>query len=218
MLHTRGSSAWRWRRINRPGTCLRSDHSPLRHNRLAWHGLRRRSRCSLRACGCHGWREWSFWRRRRGGWRRNNCCRRMYRRRDHNCGRCGRFFNWRRRNHDRRRRLDHGRCNHNTSFRCRCSRFGDDYGWLLARRRHCWRRRSSRLSGYGRRSDWRCGWLVLLLLFLLEQPHYVARLGDLRKVNLRLDLRGGRPLPRRRAGFGGKVLSHPYRFILFNGA
>jgi hypothetical protein len=213
------SGARRRRCVYRPRTSLRRDHSSLLHNRLARYGLGRRRWCSLRARRSGG-------RSSRGlrlcGWRRCCCCRRIYGRRDHNCGRSGRLFNWRRRNHGRRRRLDHGRCDHNTSFRCRCSRFGGYNGWLFRCWRRCRSRRfygrgwSSRLGNNGRRPGWRRGWLMLLLLFLPEQSHHVAGLGDLRKVDLRFYFRGGRPLPRRRAGLGGNVLSYTFRFILLN--
>jgi hypothetical protein len=57
---------------------------------------------------------------------------------------------------------------------------------------------------------------MLVLLSLPEQLHYIARLGNLRQVNFWFDLRSGRLLARRRTGLGGKILSHPFRFILLN--
>ena len=213
--------AWRRRRIHRTRPCLRRDHSSLLHNRLARYGLgrRRRSWSFLRA-GCH-------WRRCRRllrchWWWRNHHCWRMCRGRDHCCGRSGGLFNWRRRNHCRRCRLDHRRCNHSTSFRCRGSRFWDHNSRLFCRRRSCHRRRSfygrrRRWSGSGGRFDWRCR-RMLLLLSLSEQPCYVARFGNLREVDLWLDLCRGSSFPRRRAGPGRKMLSYPYRFIFLNRA
>jgi hypothetical protein len=177
------SGARRWRCVYRTRTSLWRDHSSLLHNRLPRHGFRlRRCLCSLRTC-CSCW--WNNRGLRLRGWWRRCCCWRIYGRRDHNCGWGGRLFNWRRRNHGRRHRLDHGRCDHNTSFRCRCSRFGGYNGWFLRgwscrrRGRFHWRGRSNRLGDNGRRPGWRCGWLMLLLLFLLEQSHYVAGLRDL---------------------------------------
>ena len=158
------------------------------------------------------------------GWRRNNYCWRLRRRSDHHCGRSGRLFNWRRRNYCRRRRLYRRRCNHSTSFRCRSSRFGYYSGGLIGRRRRRCRRRfhrsrrSSGRSGNDRRFGRRRGRMLFLLLSFSEQPCYVARLGDLGEVDLRLDLCRGRSFPRGRAGFGRKMLSYQYRFILLNRA
>lgn len=193
-------SAWRSctrrrRGVNRTRPGLRRNHSSLLHNRLARHGLRRRrSRSSLRTGSCNRWRCRSFW-----CWRRNNCCGRS----DHNCGRGRRLFNWRRRNHYRRRRLHHGRCDHNTSFRCRSSRFRRYNSRFLSCLRLCSRsgcfhgsRGCSGRCGNGRPGR-RCGRMLFLLLSLSEQPCYVARLGDLGEVYLRLDLSRGRSLPRR---------------------
>lgn len=210
---------WRRSRVDRPWARLRRNHSSL-PNRLAGNGLcRSRGRRCL--CSCcrgrssrrllrRGWRGWSG--RRMYGWSYDNC------------GRCRRFFNRRRRHHGRRCRLDYGRCDHNTSFRCRCSRFRANGSGLL---RH-WRRRRSGcfhryyrgrgLGGNSRRPGWRSGRLVLFLLFLLEQPHYVAGLGDLGKVDLRLDLGCGCSLSRGRTGLGGKMLAYLFRFVLLNGA
>src|SRR6185437_7549538 len=121
--------------------------------------------------------------------------------------------------------VDHGRCNHSTSFRCRSSRFGHYNGWLFCRGRSCRRRRgfhghwrSSRWGGHGRRFGRRRGRMLLLLLSLSEQPCYVARLGNLGEVDLRFDLCRGRSFPRRRPGPGRKMLSYQYRFILLNRA
>jgi hypothetical protein len=58
--------------------------------------------------------------------------------------------------------------------------------------------------------------MVLLLLSFPEQPCYVARLGNLGEVDFRLDLSRGRSFPRRRTGFGRKMFSDTYRFILLN--
>ena len=162
------------------------NHSSLLHNRLARYrlGRRRRSGSSLRACCCH-WRRCRRLLRCRWRWGNHHCWR-MCGRGDHNCGRSGRLFNWRRRNHCRRRRLDHRRCNHSTSFRCRSSRFGHHNGGFFCRWRSCrWRRRfygrrrSSGWSGSGRRFGRRRGRMLLLLLSLSEQPCNIARLGDL---------------------------------------
>jgi hypothetical protein len=60
--------------------------------------------------------------------------------------------------------------------------------------------------------------MLLLLLSLSEQPCYVARLGNFGEVDLRFYLRSGGSLPRRRPGPGRKMLSYPYRFILFDRA
>jgi hypothetical protein len=60
--------------------------------------------------------------------------------------------------------------------------------------------------------------MLLLLLSFSEQPCYVARLGNLGEINFRLDLSRGRSFPRGRAGFGRKMLSDTYRFILLNRA
>jgi hypothetical protein len=222
LWHAGRSHTRRRRRIYGARTGLRGNHPSRLHNRLARHGLgRRRSGSSLRACCCH-WRRSGRLRLR--GWRRNNYCRRMCGRGDHNCGRSGRLFNWRRRNHCRRHWLNHRRCNHNTSFRCRSSRFGYRSGWLFCRgRRRCWRRfhgsrRSSGWGASGGRFDRRCRRMLLLLLSLSEQPCYVARLGNLGEVNLRFHLCSGRSFPRRRTGPGRKMLSYPYRFILLNRA
>ena len=209
--------------IHRTRPCLRRNHSSLLPNRLARYRLggRRRSGSFMRACCCR-WRRCSRFLRCHGR-RRNNYCRRMCGRCDHYCGRSGRLFNWRRRNYYRRRRLYYRRCNHSTSFRCRSSRFGYHNGRLFCRwRRRCWRRfhgrrRSSRRSS-NRRFGRRRRRMMLLLLSLPQQSCYVARLGDLGKVNLRFDLCRGGSLPRRRAGSGRKMLSYPYRFILLNRA
>ena len=216
-----GCARWR-RRVHRTRSRLRRDHPSLLRNRLAWYRLggRRHSRSSLRAC-CH-WRRCRRLLRCCRWWR--NYCRRMCGRGDHYCGRSGWLFNWRRRNHCRRRRLYNRRCNHSTSFRCRSSRFGYHNGGLFCRRRRrCWRhfhgrRRSSGWSSSGGRFGRRRGRMMLLLLSLSEQPCYVARLGNLGEVDFRFDLCGGRSFPRRRAGSGRKMLSYPYRFILLNRA
>ena len=175
------------------------------------------------AC-CHWGRCRRFLRCRRR-WR-NHYCWRMCRWSDHYCRRSGdRLFNWRRNNYCRRSRLDHRRCNHSTSFRCRSSRFGHYNGRLFCRWRSCrwWRSfyrcwRSSGWSGCGGRFGRRRGRMLLLLLSFPEQPCYVARLGNLREVDLWFDLCGGSSFPRRRAGLGRKMLSYPYRFIFLNRA
>jgi hypothetical protein len=214
--------ARRWCCVYRTRTSLRRDHSPLLHNRLPRHGLaRRRSRRSRRTRRGGGWSSRCFWLRR---WWRSCCCWRMYGRRDHNRGRTSRLFDRRRRYHSRRHRLDQGRCDHSTSFRCWCSRFRRNNGWFLRRWRRCRRRRfygryrCSRFGGNGRRPGRRRGWMLLFLLSLSEQFHYIARLGDLGKVDLRFYFRSGRPLPRRGARLGGKVLAYTFRFILLNRA
>ena len=201
-------SAWRGvarrrRRVNRSRAGLRRNHSSLLHNRLARHGLggRRRSRSRLLTCFCRWGRCKRLLRR---SWRRCNYHGwRMRGRSNHNCGRSGGLFNCGRRNHCRRRRLHHRRCDHNTSFRCRSSRFGRYNCWFL----RCWRldNRSGRFHGdrwRGRRCGngrpgRRCGRMLLLLLSLSEQPCYIARLGDLGEVDLGFDLRRGCSLPRR---------------------
>ena len=197
------SGTRRWRGVNRTRAGLRCDHSSLLHNRLARYrlGRRRRTGSSLLTCCCH-------WRRsgclRLCGGRSNHYCWRMCGRDNHNCGRCGRLFNWRRRNHNRRHWLDHGRCNHNTSFRCWSSRFGDYNSWFFCCLRCCGRRarfhgrrRSNGCCGCCRRPGrWR-GRMLLLLLSLSEQPCYVARFGNLGEVDLRFDLGSGRSLSRR---------------------
>jgi hypothetical protein len=194
------SHAWRRRRVYRTRSGLRRNHSSLLHNRLAWHGLgRRRAWSSLRACRCHWRRSGCF--RLRGG-RRNHHCWRMCGRNNHNCGRCGRLFNLRRRrNHYRRDWLEQRRCNHSTSFRCWSSRFGDYNSRLLC----CWRRCHRRRRFHGRRRSNGCRAcdrrsrrrMLLLLLSLSEQPCYITRLGDLGKVNLGFDLCRGRSFSRR---------------------
>jgi hypothetical protein len=197
------SHSRRWRRVYRPRAGLWRNHSSLLHNRLAGYGpARRRRRSTLRACccprRCNG-------RLGLGGWRwSNDCCRRMYGRDNHNCRRSGRLFKWRRRNHYRRDWFDQRRCNHNTSFRCRSSRFGDYNSrllccWRSCHRRRCFhgRRRSNGCCASGRRFRLWCGRMLLVLLSLPEQFHYVARFGDLRKVNLRFDLCRGRSFSRR---------------------
>jgi hypothetical protein len=202
-------SAWRSRTRRRRGVngtraCLRRDHSSLLHNRLARCGLGRwrRGRDRLLACLCRWSRRRRFLRCR--WWRCNYHGWRMSGRSDHHRRRSGRLFNSWRRHHCRRRRLDHGRCDHNTSFRCRSSRFRRYNSWFLSywrlRSRSGWlhgnRWRCRRCGNY-RRPDWRCGRMLLLLLSLPEQPCYVARLGDLGEVNLRFDLCRGCSLPRR---------------------
>jgi hypothetical protein len=57
---------------------------------------------------------------------------------------------------------------------------------------------------------------MLLLLSFPKQPCYVPRLGNLGEVNFRFDLCRGRSFPRRRTGFGRKMFSDTYRFILLN--
>ena len=155
---------------------------------------------------------------------RNHHCWRICGRGDHYCGRSGWFFNWwRRRNYCLRGRLDHRRCNHSTSFRCRSSRFRHYNGWLFCRWQSCrWRRRfyrdrrSSGRGGSDRHFGRRRGRMLLLLHSLPEQPCYIARLGNLGEVDLWFDLCRGRSFPRRRPGPGRKMLSYPYRFILLN--
>ncbi len=217
--------ARRRRCIYRTRARLRRNHSSLLHNRLARYWLCRRGRSGSRllACFCRWWRCRRFLHCCR--WWRNHYCWRMCRRRNHYCGWSGGLFNWRRRNHCRRRRLDHRRCNHSTSFRCRSSRFCNHNGRLFCRWRSCrrrrsfhWCRRSSGRSGNNRRFGRRSGRMMLLLLSLSEQPCYVARFGNLREVDLRFDLCRGRSLPRRRAGSGRKMLSYPYRFIFLDRA
>lgn len=175
------------------------------------------------ACLCRRWRCRRLL--RCCGWRRNHNCWRMCGRSHHYCGRSGGLFNWRRRNYVRRRRLDHRRCNHSTSFRCRSSRFCNHNGWLFCRRRSCrwWRsfyghRRSGGWSGCDRHFGRRRGRMMLLLLSLSEQPCYVARLGNLGEVDFWFDLCRGRSFPRGRARPGRKMVSHPDRFILLNRA
>ena len=152
--------------------------------------------CLCRWRRCRRFLRCRWWRRNYHGWR-------MGGRSHHHCGRSGRFFNCWRHNHCRRRRLHHRRCDHNTSFRCRSSRFGRYYSWFLSCLR-LWGR-----SGWFRRNRWRgrrcgnnrpgrrCGRMLLLLLSLSEQPCYIARFGDLGEVNLRFDLCRGCSLPRR---------------------
>jgi hypothetical protein len=198
------SGTRRRRGVNGTRSCLRRDHSSLLHNRLARYGLgrRRRGRGRLLACLCR-WRRCGrllrcrWWWCNYHGWR-------MRGRGDHHRGRSGRLFNGWRRNYCRRRRLDHGRCDHNTSFRCRSSRFGRYNGWFLSCLRlwgrsgwfhgNRWR---GRCCGGNRRPGRRCGRMLLLLFSLPQQPCYVARLGDLGEVDLRFDLCRGCSLPRR---------------------
>jgi len=199
----RRNNTRRRRGVNRTRSCLRRDHSSLLHNRLARYGLgrRRRWRSRLLSCLCRWSRCWRFLRCR---WRRGNYHGwRMCGRSHHHCGRSGRFFNWGRRNHCRHRRLRHWRCDHNTSFRCRSSRFRR-YNWRFF---GCWRLRSR--SGWfhrrrwrgrrrgNRRPDRRCGRMLLLLLSFPEQPCYIARLGDLGEVDLGFDLCRENSHPRR---------------------
>ena len=169
------SCAWRRSCVHRTRPRLRRNHSSLLHNRLPRYGLgrRRRSGSSLWACCCH-WRRCRWLLRCSRRWRNHHCW--MCGQGDHNYGRSGRLFNWRRRNYYCRcRRLYYGRCNHSTSFRCRSSRFGDNNGWFFCRWRSCrwrrhfrWRRRSSGWGGSGGRFGRRRVRMLLLLLSLPE--------------------------------------------------
>jgi hypothetical protein len=57
----------------------------------------------------------------------------------------------------------------------------------------------------------------LLLALLLQQFQYVARFGNLGEIQLGLDFPGCRLFPGG-AGFRGKILPDPIRFIFFYGA
>ena len=200
---------------------MRRNHSSLRHNGLAGRWLWRRSRSRLHIrCRSRSFRL-RLW--------RHNCRRwRLRRRRNHDRWRRCRFFRGRRRRNHRRRRSRFGRWRRDYSslFCCRRCGLGNNnrrlnYRWrcrcsrclrFSSRRRYCrlanrWRRCCSRPHR-------RCRRLVLLLLSFPEQPRYVAGLGDLGEIDLRLDVRRRRPLSYSRAGFGRKVLAHPFRFIL----
>jgi len=213
-------SLWRWGRVDRPWAGLRRDHSSL-SNRLAGNGFyRSRGRWCLGSC-CGSGRS-----SRRLRSRGRRCCSRgrMCRRSHHNRGRRSRLLHRRRRYHGRRNGLGCRRRDNNAAFCRRCSWFHGNLSRPLRRRRRGWRcrlwrrNRGRRLGGSKRRSGRRRGRLVLLLLFLLEQSQHVAGLGDLGKINLRLDLWRGCPFPRGRTALGGKVLAHPLRFVLLNGA
>ena len=141
----------RRRCVHRPRSCLRGDHSPLRDNRLPRRWLRWRSRSWWRAHSCRRLRRRccrSFWLRRR---RYDDCCSRcwrMYRGGNDYCWRCSRLLCLRRRCNYNGRRPDNRRCDHNTLFCCRCSRFrGNDHGRFFCCR--------SRRRGLHLRSCWR---------------------------------------------------------------
>jgi hypothetical protein len=208
-------------RVDRPWAGLRRDHSSL-SNRLPGNGFyRSRGRWCLGSC-CGSGR--SSRRLRRNSLRR--CCSRgrMCRRSHNNRGRRSRLLRRRWSHHGRRNGLGCRRRDNNAAFCRRCSWFRGNLSRPLRRRRrglrYRLRRRSGgrRLGGSNRRPGRRRGRLVLLLLFLLEQSQHVAGLGDLGKINLRLDLWRGCPFPRGRTALGGKVLAHPLRFVLLNGA
>jgi hypothetical protein len=106
-----------------------------------------------------------------------------------------RLFNWRDNGRRRNRRLNDPGLFLNRRLsnwsRSRRLRFRRGNRW---RRGHC----SRRTRGRGR--------MMLLLLFLFEQPHYVTRFGDLGEVNLGFDLGRSAPLPGTcGAGFGSKM-------------
>ncbi len=227
-------SAWRRRSLRRrscihgPWTGLRCNHSPLRNNRLSWRRLRRRRwRClsagrrSLRCCR-------RFLRRSR---RSDSGCRRMRRRRNHNRRRRCRFFcgRWRR-DHRCRRGFLRWRSDDRNLLHCRRCRLGRRYHGRLLRNRRLRSSRSLRLY-HRRRRRGRLGRsrrrrrccrsrkgrrMLLLLLLFAQQPRYIARLGDLREIDLRLDFLRRRSLSCNRAGLGRKMLAHPFSFILLN--
>jgi hypothetical protein len=60
--------------------------------------------------------------------------------------------------------------------------------------------------------------LMLLLLFLPQQPHYIAGFGNPGEIDLGPDIGLARPLARRRRGLGGKMFANLFRFIVLNGA
>jgi hypothetical protein len=167
--------------VNRARTRLRRNHAALRDNGLPWSWLR---------CRCRLGRDWCcrFCARR---WRRSN--RRSFRRRDDDCRRLC-----------RRRWRDYGRWRSSSwllDFLCRRRRWRRDNRGRLSRSRHnqgpfcrldswLFRRRRGRSNRRGCRPN-RCSrsccfhhccrsrgrrWVLLFLLPLLEQLHYVARL------------------------------------------
>jgi hypothetical protein len=150
----------------RPG--LRRDHAPLRNNGLlrcrpGWprnSSRRRRTRW-------WGWRNHSRFSRRGG---------RRGRRRDHDCRRgCRLFRGWNSgSSRCRNRRFHHRRRYHNRLLRN--GSLGDNnYGLLhhswRRRKRPDRRRRSCRMGGGRSGGNWlgSCGWMLLLLLALLQQ-------------------------------------------------
>lgn len=217
----------RRRLVNRPRTGLRHNHAPQwprrarrRRCRLGWlrlHGRRRdlrhgRSRCRLR--------------------RRRRRCRARRRQGNHNFGR-----RWRK-NRDllggcgRRRSLRHrGRCGRNhwrryhrtRHRRCRRSnRSGRGLGrdrrsrrrWRTRRRYGRWARRNLRHPYCRTRRSRR-------MCLLVDRLQHVARLGNVREVELRLDSLGGRTarprfLPMRSFVVSGKMLPHFLRFVRFD--
>lgn len=223
--------ARRRRSVNRTRPGLRRNHASLRNDWLARRRLgRNRWNCGLgrnRGCGfgnrgrCRRFRRWRCYR-----------CRRLLRlhrwRCDHHRGRRGWLFDllldWRSRRRRNNRRCLTRRRNHHGPLR---------YGRLDNRLFRDWRRGCSRLRchrwrclrfcrrwcgrlGCGRRPGRGC-WMLGFLLPLFQQPHHIARLGNLGEIDFRPDLLR-RSLPGGGAGFGGKVLPDLFRFIRFNRA
>ena len=238
--------------VDRTRSGLRHNQSTLRHDGLAGNGQRRlrssRSRgrgistwlCRLRSCWCldHG----SFAPRLGSdgcGVHRHSSGRLdhgrngfglLLRHRDSHCGRCrrslGRHRNGRRRtrnglrSNEARRGLGRLNRSYGRGAGYRCRGLGRNAGRTRGHRRrrsHTCARRSRWSSSNG---PWRSGWLGSLLGNRLE---HIAGLGNVRQINLGLELVGGRT--RGATGKGtsgltvlGVILPDALRFVHFNGA
>ena len=198
----------RWSRVNRPWAGLWRNHSALRDNRLArcWFG--RRSRSGWRTGRCLWWRSRSF----RLSWRRRYCCCWRMRGRSNNHRRRRSWFFRRRWRRNYRRGLPRRRRDYSALFRLRRSRFRCNNrrgllcgrSWKRGRRCRFYRSRYCGLCRScgcrSRRPRRSCGKLLLLLSFS-QLPGYIAGLGNLGEIDLRLYICGSRPLFCGRAGF-----------------
>jgi hypothetical protein len=219
----------RRRLIDRPRSGLRDDHAwrrshwrsrPHRRCRYRWRwrrGRRNRRSCHLN-CRLRRWRRrrWCCWAngRRWRSSRRRGCGYRSCRLSRRNHRRC----RW---THDRSRRPRRLRRNESRCWRRRCCWFRCRWwrrrrsrgrrrcsGWLGLNCRRAWCRRARR-----RRRRSRCGCLLLLR----DQLQNIARLGDVRQVNLRLDFFRLSPetrTARRRTRLGGRAEVRPHFFRL----
>ena len=239
------------RRINRTRSGLRNNEPPRRRHGLRWTGYNGRSssRCD-RLFGCsrrRGTRSWCLRCRRRGRGadfdRRRSCdfgllCDLDFRLIEHRCGRAfdrclSRFGDLMRRarvRYRRRGRLgrsDNGRRRTWHRLRRDETRCGLAFNRRRRRaRRRCYRfwrhSRGRRNDGLGWRRCRRARWRSRLRDALGDRFQHIARLGNVREVDLRLELirRSGKRAHPARRGWRllGKILLDALGFVVLNRA